>query len=185
MHCGDRKDRFLNKQRGRVFSSAVFTLSLAGFGALGYLVVPAASSPQERSFTIRARQYAYDPPVIRVNQGDTIRLRFVALDVVHGFYLEGYDIDVKMIPMRSAAELTRPSRPDQSETVEEVVFTAVKEGKFRFRCSKTCGFLHPFMLGELIVAPNRLLPTSLGLAAGVLLGGFLVVSLREDRGVEN
>jgi len=164
-----------------VLYRAVFTLSLAGFGILGYLVAPGTSFPQQRSFTIQARQYAYDPPVIRVNRGDTVRLRFVSLDVVHGFYLEGHDIDVRIIPMRSRMELRRPSRPGAPELVEEVALRMDREGKFRYWCSQTCGSLHPFMLGEMIVEPNRLLPTSIGLTVGVLLGGLLMIFMKRGR----
>ena len=76
-------------------------------------------------------------------------------------------------------DLRRPGHSAR-ERVEEVTFTADREGKFRYRCSQTCGFLHPFMLGEFIVAPNRLLPTGISLAFGVLVGSFLVVLLRPE-----
>lgn len=143
-------------------------------GMAGFLTTSRPAPPRERSFTILARQYAYEPAVIRVNRGDTVRLRFGSLDVMHGFYLEGHDLNVTITPMRSTVELGRPSRPGQRETVEEVVFKADREGKFRYRCSNTCGFMHPFMLGEMIVGPNSLLPTSVGMTFGVLLGCFLL-----------
>lgn len=176
----DWKNRRLlegSRERGQVVYSVILALSVAGFGGLGFLMGTGVPEPQERSFTIHARQYAYEPRVIRVNRGDTVTLKFAALDVVHGFYLEGYDIDVEIAPGEKTVELHKPSRPDLSTKVEEVVFVADKEGKFRYRCSKTCGFMHPFMLGELIVEPNRLLPTSIGLALGILFGGILVFDL--------
>jgi len=36
----------------------------------------------------------------------------------------------------------------------EIEFVADKPGKFTFRCTQTCGNLHPFMTGDLIVKPN-------------------------------
>jgi len=158
-----------------------FLLTVVAFGALGLTAVPSTPAPQDRSFTIRARQYGYEPGVIRVNRGDRVHLKFQSDDVVHGFYLEGYDLDLTILPREAGVELRRPSQPDRVATVEEVVFTADRAGKFRYRCSHTCGFLHPFMLGELLVAPNRLLPVSVGLLFGVAFGGLLVVAAKERR----
>lgn len=154
-------------------------ITVAG-GSLGILVGESHEEPVERSFIVVARQYGYEPSVIRVNRGDTVRLRFASKDVVHGFYLEGHDLDVTIHPMRSAVEVRHPSRSPDPEVMEEVVFTADRSGKFRYRCSRTCGFMHPFMLGEFIVGPNRLLPVSLGLSAGMLLG-FLVIGIPGSR----
>jgi heme/copper-type cytochrome/quinol oxidase subunit 2 len=158
-----------------------FMLIVAAVGALGFLLAPAVPAPQELEITVRAHQYGYDPGVIRVNRGDTIRLRLVSDDVVHGFYLEGYDLDATVFPMHSTFELRRPSQPESMELVEEIVFSADREGKFRFRCSHTCGFMHPFMLGELIVGPNRLLPVSIGLALGVLVAGFVIALVKGEQ----
>ena len=167
------KDRW----RSRTARRGLFLATMAVTAALGFFLAPAVSSPQERAFTVIASKYAYEPAVIRVNRGDTVRLRFASSDVVHGFYLEGHDMDVKMYPMRSTSDLYH-DHAEEPEVVEEVVFTADREGKFRYRCSQTCGYLHPFMLGELIVEPNRLFPTSVGLAFGMLLGGFFTVALK-------
>ncbi len=164
----------------RAFWPAMFLLVAASVGALGFFLAPAIAVPQERTFTIRMRKYEYDPPVLRVNRGDTVRLKFVAEDVVHGFYLEGHDLDATVAPLRPTVQVLRPST-GKRETLEEVAFTATREGKYRFRCSQTCGYLHPFMLGEMIVRPNRLLPASIGLAVGILLAGFLVVALKEPQ----
>ncbi|GMR24339.1 MAG: hypothetical protein BMS9Abin37_2870 [Acidobacteriota bacterium] len=165
--------------RSRAAGRGVLLSTMAVSGALGFFLAPAVSAPQERTITVVARKYAYEPAVIRVNRGDTVRLRFASSDMVHGFYLEGHDMNVKIHPMRSTVELFR-DHASEPEEVEEVVFTADREGKFRYRCSQTCGYLHPFMLGELIVAPNRLFPTGVGLAIGMLLGGFFIVRLRGD-----
>ncbi len=151
------------------------SLAVLACGAVGFALAPAGEAPRERTLSVVASRYAYDPPVIRVNRGDTLKLRLASEDVVHGFYLEGHDLDVKITPMRSQVEVRHPSRRDVVEHAEEVVFVANREGKFRFRCSETCGTVHPFMLGELIVGPNRLLPSSLGLVLGMLVGGLVLV----------
>jgi len=145
-------------------------------GVVGYVAAPKPPAPQERQITIRARQYAYEPEVLRVNKGDTLRLRFISEDVVHGFFLEGYDLDVKIFPLEPEFEVSRPSKPGSGERVQEVAITVEREGKFRYRCSHTCGYMHPFMQGEMIVAPNRLFPTSIGMGLGVLFGGLIVAA---------
>lgn len=155
-------------------------ISLAG-GAAGAFSTGTASGGDVKEVTVVARQYAYDPPVIHVNKGDTLKLRFASKDVVHGFYLEGHDLNVTIYPMRTKVEVRRPSDPESVEELEEVAVTVRKTGKFRYRCSRTCGFMHPFMLGELIVGPNRLLPASIGLAVGMLLGGFVTVRIGGSR----
>lgn len=154
-----------------------FLISLLVFGGIGVISAGGHSEPQEREITIRAFKYGYDPAIIRVNRGDKVKLTFVSEDVVHGFYLEGHNLNVTIIPLRSKVQLRREG---SMADVGEVAFTAQREGKFRYRCSETCGFLHPFMLGEFIVSPNRLFPASLGLAVGILVGGLALGFLKED-----
>lgn len=94
--------------------------------------------PQTHHFTVDSRQFEYDPGRINVRQGDRVVIDFTALDVVHGFHLDGYGIDERIEP-----GVTR-----------RISFTADKAGKFRYRCSVSCGPMHPFMIGELVVGPN-------------------------------
>jgi len=116
---------------------------LAVFLALGAVVLlapwPSPAPPTTgREVVIHARQYAYTPGVVRVSQGERITMVLEAEDVTHGLYVDGYGVDLVAVP-------GRPARAS---------FVADREGKFRLRCSKVCGSLHPFMLGELIVEPN-------------------------------
>lgn len=158
----------------RAASAFLVLLTTATGGVLG-AAGARSNSPSERQIHITASKYAYEPPVIRVNRGDVLRLRLESSDVVHGFYLEGHDLDARIVPQAPFVELRRPSTPDAPpERVEEIVVVARRSGKFRFRCSNTCGFMHPFMQGELIVEPNRLLPASLGMTLGLLASGVLV-----------
>jgi cytochrome c oxidase subunit II len=143
---------------------------LAGF-LLAYV---RQAAPQERSFTITAQKYAYDPPVLHVNRGDRIHVRLVAKDNTHGFYLEGYDVDAKVRPENDTFWARQPSKGGGYKEVEEISFVASRPGKFRYRCSITCGYMHPFMQGELIVRPNYLYSTSVGLSVGMALGMLLL-----------
>jgi cytochrome c oxidase subunit 2 len=116
---------------------------LAVFLALGAVVLLAprpAPAPRTtgREIVIHARQYAYTPGVVRVFQGERITMVLEADDLTHGLYVDGYGVDLVAVP-------GRPARAS---------FVVERPGKFRVRCSKVCGSLHPFMLGELIVEPN-------------------------------
>jgi len=123
---------------------------------VGVILLPQHNSEVEsttREITINADRYAFDSSVIRVNRGDKIFLTLNSMDVVHGFYLDGYGIQQEFVP-------------GISEVVE---FTADREGKFRFRCSTVCGELHPFMIGEFIVQPNSPFQLSVKISGLVLI----------------
>lgn len=135
-------------------------VSLAPFAGLALLVLllpaPLITAPVTHHVTLAAEQFAYDPPVLRVNRGDRVLLTLQARDVVHGFYLDGYDIETRVEPGIS----------------QQVEFTADRVGKYRYRCSVSCGTLHPFMIGELVVGPNLTYIRAVGLTL-VVLGATL------------
>jgi len=122
-----------------------------------FLPIPAnATTPVERTFQIEASQFAYRPAVLSVNPGDHVTIEFSATDVVHGLAIDGYDLETT-------------SDPGQTR---RLTFVADQQGSFRFRCTVTCGNMHPFMIGKLQVGQNRLfwrgvLLASLALVAGV------------------
>jgi heme/copper-type cytochrome/quinol oxidase subunit 2 len=64
-----------------------------------------------------------------------------------------------------------------------VTFVADRPGRFRLRCSKICGPLHPFMLGDLVVEPEQAFWRAAALAilaaAGTVL--FLTTGARGER----
>ena len=141
------------------------------------------TDPKVREFYIKARQYAYDPPRIIVNQGDEVHIRLTSLDVTHGFFLEGHDIDA-LIESGAIVEdkwpkfkMRHPSQGKEYTEVEEIVFTAEKSGKFRYRCSHTCGSMHPFMQGELIVGPNKAYLAGMGATVGLVIAAFTIMFL--------
>lgn len=167
----------MTRKIGRL--AAVALLALGGLGA-GLLWAGEAPPPRDREITVTARQYAYDPPVIRVNKGDRITLKLVASDVTHGFFLEGHDLDVQSVPENPMMELRRPSEGEEYTPVEDVSFVADTPGKFRYRCSTTCGAMHPFMQGELVVEPNRAYPASVGLSIGLVLASLLYLATKDE-----
>jgi heme/copper-type cytochrome/quinol oxidase subunit 2 len=118
--------------------------------------------PAERFFRVEASQYAFTPAVLKVNPGDRVTIELASTDVVHGLYLDGYDMQVM-------------ADPGQTATLS---FIANQSGMFRFRCSVTCGDLHPFMIGKLYVGPNKLFWRGLGLALLAVLA--VMVSSRSE-----
>jgi len=177
-------------------TAIIFIILVSTIGGL-FLARPSAK-PSERIFDIKARQFAYEPPIIKVNKGDTVVLRLASEDVLHGFYLDGYGIDVEVKTHghgKEAAEghddkgETKPhgqgeeeaGHDDTEEVVSEVRFTADKAGRFGFRCSKPCGSLHPFMVGKFIVEPNYLYTGSLGLTIGLTLSTLIYLLARKEK----
>ncbi len=97
-------------KRNRILNFFIVGLFLLAGGVAGGLTVHFGQpEPQERTITITASKYAYDPPILKVNRGDRITIRLVATDVTHGFYLEGYDIDAKVRPENDTIWLRHPS----------------------------------------------------------------------------
>ena len=121
--------------------------------------------PQEMTFRIEAGQFAYSPSELSVNPGDTITIELVSTDVVHGLYVDGYDISVEADPGQPAT----------------LTFIADKPGSFRFRCNVTCGAMHPFMIGKLTVGPNDWLYRSIGLSILSLISFFPLSSFISQR----
>ncbi|MHC5033406.1 MAG: 4Fe-4S binding protein, partial [Planctomycetota bacterium] len=154
----------------RWWPAAVVAMACVAFFQATRPEVVVAASPRE--VEIMARQYAYEPHRIVVDPGDEVHLRLASTDVVHGFYLEGHDIEAEIRPGSLTAWARRPSTGEDFRELEEIVFTAGRPGKYRYRCSVTCGTLHPFMQGEMIVRPNLLYRASLIAACGLTLGIF-------------
>jgi len=116
-------------------------------------------APQERTFRIDARQYAYSPSELKVNAGDTVNIQLVSTDVVHGLYVDGFDVSIE-------------ADPGQTRTLS---FVADKPGSFRFRCNVTCGAIHPLMIGKLTVGRNNWFFRSLGLATLAVFGALISI----------
>ena len=114
---------------------------------------------------MNARSFAFEPGTVRVNRGDTVIIRLESSDVVHGLFVDGYEVS-------ATAE---PGRPG------ELRFVADRPGAFRMRCSVSCGNLHPFMIGKLVVGPNLSLLRA-GLATLITAVGVVIISRRQSAG---
>jgi len=115
-----------------------------------------AAPPTRHEVHIDARMFAFAPARLNVQLGDEVTLILHATDVVHGLILDGYEVRLEAAPGHSA----------------QATFVADRPGKFRYRCSITCGSLHPFMIGELVVGPNILgfIGINLAITPGLFFG---------------
>jgi heme/copper-type cytochrome/quinol oxidase subunit 2 len=112
-----------------------------------------------------ATQFQFMPGRVEVNQGDQVVITLTASDVVHGFYLDGYGIERRV----------EPGVPQQ------ITFVADQAGKFRYRCAVSCGPLHPFMIGELVVTPNAPFWRAAGLILVAVTG--MLAYLWQSKGI--
>ncbi|MFQ5801094.1 MAG: cupredoxin domain-containing protein [Candidatus Hydrothermarchaeales archaeon] len=118
-----------------------------------------------KEFHIKLSGYKYEPSVIKVKQGDRVRLLLEGMDIEHGFYIDGYDLDIKV-------------RHAEVKTLE---FVADRPGAFKIRCSVVCGPLHPFMTGKLVVEPNLQFLASLGLSLIMPFAALIFMHLLDRR----
>ncbi len=88
-----------------------------------------------KQFEMIAKQFEFMPEAIEVDQGDRVKISLTSLDVAHGFAINEYGINERIVP-------------GQPTVVE---FTADKKGTFTFYCSVMCGSGHRNMRGTLIV----------------------------------
>lgn len=112
---------------------------LIGIAIVILIPIDGTVAPTQQEIDLHASQFAFTPGRIELNQGDTVVITLQADDVTHGFYLDGYGLETRVVPGIS----------------QQIMFTAENAGKFKFRCSVSCGRLHPFMIGELVVRPNQ------------------------------
>ena len=130
---------------------------LSGLALLMMLLpIPAnATTPVERTFRVQASRFEYSPAILFVNPGDRVTIELDATDVVHGLSIDAYDLEITADPGQTA----------------RLTFTADRTGSFRFRCTVTCGNMHPFMIGKLQVGHNDLLWRASALAFLALVAG--------------
>lgn len=137
----------------------IFVLVVA-FAPVSVKTAPSAA----RTVRIEARSFEYSPSVIHVGQGELVTIELIAADVVHGLYLDGYNLEIT-------------ANPGQTATL---TFLADKPGSFRLRCSVACGVLHPFMIGKLNVGVNLLFYRAIGLSVLAGLAGFVLFHSQKE-----
>ncbi|MCK5278401.1 MAG: 4Fe-4S binding protein [Cyclobacteriaceae bacterium] len=144
---------------------------IISFGLLPAIICQLfVKEPIDRYIHIRNFRYGKDPHVIRCNRGDRLHLTFSSDDTGHSFFLEEFDIDVKVSPANEEVTVFKTSDPAvKPEITKELTLTTEFPGllnylvsKSNYRCHVWCGPMHAFEQGKLIIMPNTLLCFSLG-----------------------
>ena len=118
--------------RPSLLASGAFALVLGM--AIGF-VAPRAQDAGERTFTVAARQYAFSPAVIEVNQDDLVRITFTTTDIPHSFTVDKYRIAKRVELGKSVVFEFRADQP----------------GRFPIYCNLTIDERCKNMRGELVV----------------------------------
>src|SRR3989344_3938507 len=82
-----------------------------------------------REIIVDAKQFEFNPSIIKVKEGERVRIKINSLDVEHSIYIPELDAHIH----------------DEGE------FVATKKGTFDFYCHSYCGSGHENMKGVLIV----------------------------------
>ena len=84
-----------------------------------------------------SKMFSFKPSPFRVPKGSTVDFYLTSQDVVHGFYVDGTDVNLMAIPNTvnyAQAHFTRP-------------------GKYHVICHEYCGLGHQDMVGVIEVTP--------------------------------
>jgi len=82
-----------------------------------------------QEFSLDARRFSYSPDIIRVSQGDQVKIIINNLDTTHGINIPELDVSGNNV----------------------VEFTADQKGTFNFYCDNYCGGGHSGMSGMIII----------------------------------
>lgn len=92
-------------------------------------------APGQYDVYVVARMWFFDPGEIRVPPGADIQLYLSALDVTHGVYIEGTNVNLMAVP----------------GSVNVARFRLDEPGVYRIFCHEYCGLGHQNMAGKIVV----------------------------------
>jgi cytochrome c oxidase subunit 2 len=132
-------------------------------------VTPAAASDGVKEIAVHAHAWGFEPRVIRVEPGDTVRFRVVSDDLRHGFAINELGLNLQLAADREVRS------PDLK--------IALAPGRYTIHCSTFCGLGHSTMKASLVVGEPRTTATAAApwLASLVTLaaaGAFAAVAAR-------
>ena len=136
--------------------------------------------PRARSIHLEFFRYGTAPSIIRARRGDPLTFTLSTRDTGHSFFLQEYGLDAKVEPSSDTVLVYDPYHPSRPPVEKaDIRLTAGRPGFWgslfslaRFRCHVYCGRMHGFEQGSLIVRPNWLFASSLGLALALGLIGL-------------
>ena len=133
-----------------LFVAVVAIVALASF-------VQAQERPPERPpriIQMTAKNFEFEPSVIRVKAGDKIQLKLTSVDRTHG---------IRINPFPEGGQPNTPPGLSftygddclklQKDVTATLEFTAQASGTYAFSCCKKCGKGHGRMKGQIIVEP--------------------------------
>ncbi len=124
--------------QGRVETVNPRTLNLAGEFIESNL---GTETEQDGSVMVRVvgQQYSFSPPCIVVPAGTPVTIRATSADVVHGFILEGTNINTMLVPGFISIIKTQFDQP----------------GEYHMPCHEFCGAGHEGMWGDVRVLDKQ------------------------------
>ncbi|MGE5049619.1 MAG: cytochrome C oxidase subunit II [Deltaproteobacteria bacterium] len=84
-----------------------------------------------------SKMFSFTPSPLRVPKGSVVDFYVISQDVVHGFYVDGTDVNLMALPDAVTWGQARFDRP----------------GKYQVICHEFCGLGHQDMLGIIEVTP--------------------------------
>ncbi|OLS24307.1 MAG: Nitrous-oxide reductase [Candidatus Heimdallarchaeota archaeon LC_3] len=149
------------KSRTKVFIGLIIIFLIIYPGLIN-LVTNAQKFEKDNNYELveihlTAKRYEFTPNRITVQKNVNLTLILHAEDRIHGFSLDGYNIEQTMC----------------NDHVFTISFITNEAGTFLYRCSEpACGPYHPYMTGILNVEDNG----SITYQVGIVVGSIIIVA---------
>ena len=96
-----------------------------------------AVGPHRYEAHVVSKMFSFKPSPLKIPKGSTVDFYLTSQDVVHGFYIDGTDVNLMAIPNAVNYAQVRFDKP----------------GKYQVLCHEFCGLGHQDMVGTVEVTP--------------------------------
>ncbi len=93
------------------------------------------TGPDEYELQMVSRMWAFQPSTVRLPAGSTVDLYVTSQDIIHGFKVEGKNINLMAVP----------------GTINYLRVKFDEPGEYLFACHEFCGAAHHTMAGRFII----------------------------------